>query len=320
MGWGQANISELKDRAVARADKSVRHILTSEGLHEQMNPRNMKVRECIACDDHPNPLPIALVLDTTGSMERVPERLLKHDLPNLLTCLERTGATKGYMPQVCFCGVADTGDFAPFQFGQFEADNRMDDWLQKISLGGGGGSERMHEAYHLPLYALARKTKCDIWKTGGKGYAMIAGDELCPDVLSRHAIEGVFGDRVPHDIKTKDLIAEVQEKFNLYFLCVATGFYGPQTIDVIFAGWKHLLGNRAIKLDRNATALPEIMTALIGINEGVFTAEEVPVDLRELGCDAAIVNATAAALGVNPGQSRGDTPDGNKRRRGPKPL
>jgi hypothetical protein len=169
MGSGLIDFTELRDLSVQREKKDVHEILAQRGMHEQMNPHSLTVRECVASDDHRNPLPILLALDTTGSMKRVPERLIKKDLLHLLTSLESTAATNGQTPQICFCGVADTRDSTPFQMGQFEADNRMDSWLQKINLGGGSGSEDMHEAYGLVLYALARKTKCDIWQRGKKG-------------------------------------------------------------------------------------------------------------------------------------------------------
>jgi hypothetical protein len=319
MGGGQVDFSELRGRTEERASRSVRQILTQHDIHELLNPRGIKHRECVGGDDHPNPLPIAIVIDGTGSMMRVPERLVKNDLLHLLTSLERTGATKNYTPQICFCAVADTSDTAPFQISQFEADNRMDDWLQKIFLGGGGGSEYMHEAYGLALYALARKTKCDIWKNGGKGYAIIAGDEMCPSMLKRNDIESVFGDKVPRDIPLEDLLTEVREKWHLYFFYVATGCYGAGSIETIYQSWQRLLGDRAIRLDADATALSEIATAVIGINEKVFTAKDVPIDLRELGCDERIVRATADALGVSPGQSGKAAPVSQKRR-GPKEL
>ena len=321
MGSGLVDFTELRDLSVQRTQRSVQEILTQRGMHEQMSPHGLTVRECVASDDHQNPLPILFALDTTGSMRLVPERLIKKDLLHLLTSLESTGATNGQTPQICFCGVADTSDSTPFQMGQFEADNRMDGWLQKINLGGGGGAEYMYEAYGLVLYALARKTKCDIWQRGKKGYAVITGDEMCPSSLSRQTIQKVFGDDVPHNLSLKELLAEAQEKWNLYFFYVATGSYQEENIERIYDFWKNLLGDHAVRLNQHATALPEILTAIIGINERVFSAEDVPVDLRELGCEEEIVLAAAKALGVDPQLPKNAAAQGaKKRRRGPKEL
>jgi hypothetical protein len=100
-----------------------------------------------------------------------------------------------------------------------------------------------------------------------------------------------------------------------------TGSYGEENIGPIYKFWKKLLGDQAVQLNQDATALPEILTAIIGINEGVFRAEDVPVDLRELGRDEEIVLAAARALGVDPQLPTGAPPqDAKKRRRVPTEL
>ena len=318
MGGGRVDFEELRERSVARASKPSHEVLSQRGLHEGMDPSKLKVRECLASDTSPKPLPIAFVLDTTGSMGHLPLRLAKEDLLRLLNRLTQTAAVGQSNPQICFAGVADTHDETPFQVGQFEADNRMDDWLTKIHIGGGSGSETMHEQYGLALYFLARKCKCEIWDRNGKGYAFIAGDEKCPSTLMSADIARVFGDRVNDDVKLADLLEEVGKKWNLFFLYAATEAYGPENVEPIWGFWKKLMGSNAIRLDKEATAVPEIVSALIGIGEGVFKADEVQRDLLQLGCDQKIVGAVATALGLEPEGATGDEKPAKKR--GPKAL
>lgn len=322
MGGGHVNFEELRSRVDARASATrPAEVLTQPRQHEKMRPQGMTPRECLASDDHLDPLPIAIVLDTSGSMGHVPANLAKRDLLRMLNLLTQMASTGTQTPQICYCGVADTADHAPFQPGQFEADNRMDDWLTRLFLGGGGGSESMHEAYGLALYFLARKTSCDIWKTGRKGFAFITGDEKCARIISKHVIRDVFGDEVEHDIDVRDLIIEVREKWHLFYLYVETGHYGRQYIEPIYQAWHELLGNDVIRVDSEATGLPEVVSALIGATRGVFKVEDVPQDLRQLGCEEPIVAAVAKALRVGPGDaSKNQAGAKTERRRGPVAL
>ena len=323
MGGGRVDFAELSSRVAARQTAThVEEVFTQRELHEKMQPHRMTHRECIASDDHLDPLPIAFVLDTTGSMNHVPQKLARQDLLRLLNRLTEMASTGKSTPQICYCGVADTQDETPFQVGQFETDNRMDGWLTKIHVGGGAGPERMHEAYNLALYFLARKTTCDVWKKGGRGIAFITGDEFCPATHSRNVVAKVFGDELVDDLSTADLLKEVRDKWNLFFLYVKTGSY-PGYEERIFQAWQTLLGPNAIRLDADATALPEVVSALVGITQGVYQAEDVPQDLRELGCDEQIVAATAKALNVGPGNTGKDEETANERRsqrRGPTKL
>lgn len=317
MGRGMPNIDELRDIGAARATAPAA-VFTSTTIHEQMVARGIVTRECLASDTSQNPLPIMYFLDTSGSMGHVPQQLATHDLPRTLIRFTEMGSVGSLDPQICFCGVADYSDRAPIQIGQFERDNRMDDWLTRMHLGGGAGSEHMHEAYPLALYAAAHKTTCDIWKNGKKGYVFITGDEMCPKTLSKYHVRQIFGDDVPQDISTEQLIEALNDRWNLFFLYVATNSYRENTVETIWKHWQKRLGKNAIRLDANATALPEITSALIGITEGHYKASEVPKNLVSIGCTADIVRAAALALNVPDTDSKQAAP--SPRKRGARPV
>src|SRR5690606_17085408 len=108
-------------------------------VHPKLDPHGVTVRESRDSADHPEALAIAVLFDVTGSMGNVP-RTLQTKLPDLLGLLLR----KGYVehPHILFGAIGDaTCDRAPLQIGQFEADNRMDDDLERILLEGGGGGQ-----------------------------------------------------------------------------------------------------------------------------------------------------------------------------------
>lgn len=290
------NTAELKERAEARKHLTQQQITQEAAAPDLMNPHGIKARECLACDTHPNPIPTMFVMDTSGSMKRIPYDLVKGGLPHLLERQSQMGSIGNGSSQICMCGNADLTDKHPFQFGQFEGDNRIDDWLTRIQIGGGGGSEIMHEAYTLGLYAASRKTKCACWKRRRKGHLFITGDELCNPILTVADVARIFGDTIKQDLSLEALLRETRKKWFVSFLYVHTGSYREQGETTIWPFWQNLLGNDAYRLDAKATGLPELVNAIIGINEGQFTAEQVPQDLLELGCEAEICKAVAASL------------------------
>ncbi len=321
MEKGMPDINELNQRAAARRSAPVQSFATAK-VRESMIPRGVVARQCYTSDTSLRPLPILLGLDTTVSMGHVPSDLATGDLARLLVRLTETGACGALDPQINFCGISDfSGGSDAFRFGQFERDNRMDTWLTGLcESGDGGGSDPMHEAYNLCMYAANAKVDAHIWKTGGKGYLFMAGDEMCPDVLPGCQIQRIFGDH-SGDLDTRRLLTELTAKWHVFFLYIATGFYerGGETgsTEKIWQHWQQRLGQNAIRLDAKGTALPEIISSLIGMTEGHFTATQVPQKLLELGCSAEIIAATARALNVQTG-STATQAHAEPRKRGPR--
>ncbi len=303
MGGGMPDFVELRGRAETRAHQAPSQIFERSGPDERMSARQIKARESLASDTNPHPLPIVVFLDTSGSMGHVPTELSRGGLIQFLNRITSLGAAGQQQPQICYSAVADYNDAAPFQFGQFEADNRMDEWLTRLHMGGGSGSERMHEAYPVALYALARKTECDIWKRGGKGHAFIIGDEMCPAMITRAQIKAIFGDDVPHDLSTTALLAEVQEKWNISFLYVQTAAYNESMVGPIGKSLEQTFGAENVyRLDKEALGTPEIMSALIAVKDGVLSPEVVPLDMRAIGVAENLIDAVATALKVPHGR------------------
>lgn len=305
MGYGSRDIDRMEERHTERATKQVEEVMrrVEEGMHEKMSPRyHDGVRESLSTDVHPNPLAVALCFDGTGSMGHVPRRFTKTDLHGFLKCMIKLAAAGSLDPQVLMAAVCDYDDSAPLQIGHFESsDELVDKWLTSIWLpGGGGGSESMHEAYDLFLYFLARKAACHSWQTGKKGYAFLVGDEMCNRSLATRQIRRVFGDEVEQDIPIADLIAEVRKKWHAFFLYVPNGAYGDAAIETIWQSWQEVLGENALRLDREGHAVIQMSSAIIGMTEGVFTAREAVLDMTELGeADEGICRVVAAGLGVD---------------------
>jgi hypothetical protein len=185
------------------------------GVHELMNPKG-KIRECcILPGEHPNPTPIAILMDVTRSRGGDARTIFKK-VPDVLKMIQEHNLLPD--PEVCFGAIGDaTVDKAPFQIGQFETDNRMDEdlgrlWLEK---GGGGTGE---ESYELAAYFMARRTSLEFEKEGSKGILFILGDEVFYPEVKREEVKSVLGVDIPENIPSEEIFTELQEKFDVFFI------------------------------------------------------------------------------------------------------
>ena len=154
-----------------RSTKSVDDVFVSNKLGKvdpALDPKGLKMRESRDSDAHPDSNAIMVMFDVTGSMGSIPAHFAsdKQALPALMALL----TSKGYIPdpQILFGAIGDANsDSTPFQIGQFESGNEMDDWLTKIFLEGNGGGQN-HESYELAYYAATRHTSIDCFEKRNK--------------------------------------------------------------------------------------------------------------------------------------------------------
>jgi len=323
MGGGSWNVGDYSARVGAKkaAGKDIfdysatAHRTGIYEVHDMLDPSKLNtagknVREAFDSDDHPNSLPIAVIFDVTGSMGGIP-RVLQQKLPQLHGMLQR----KGYVehPQLLFGAVGDAYcDAIPLQIGQFESDNRGDEQLENIVLEGGGGGGN-HESYELAMYYMARHTDLDsLNKRGTKGYLFIIGDERVYDGLSLSHVRRLIGDGLQESLTTVEIVAELKEKFEVYFVFAAQGSYRPE--DTLFDGgsssgygfggtrnnqvcyWRDLLGQNAIIL-QDADLVCETIALTLGLSEGAVDLTDGLLDLAEFGVsdkDVAVVGAALA--------------------------
>lgn len=322
MGGGAWNANTHSARSAAKAAKGIDQFdhdqtqrklpVDQQKVHDRLDPKlkagdasphaGQIMREVMISDEHPDPTAIVVMFDETGSMGQIP-RVLQQKLAALHGLLVR----KSYCndPQILFgaIGDANTGngyERAPLQVGQFESDNRMDEDLAAIFLEGNGGGQGM-ETYDLGLYFLARHTYLEPFeKHDKKGYAFFIGDERYYAKVLRKNVERLIGDTIEADIPIADIVSEVQERYNLFFVFAAQGMYDAKTVlgdvDGTSRGtWRALLKERAIELE-DADAVCELIGATIGLIEGGVTLDDALEDLKDVGADPAAIAATGKAL------------------------
>jgi hypothetical protein len=236
--------------------------------HEDLDPRRLNragqnVREARDNPDHPRSLPIVVGFDSTGSMGAVP-RVVQTKLATLFGLL----LDKGYAtdPQIAIATYGDAlCDQVPLQISQFEADNRIDDNLDKLYLeGGGGGNDG--ETSQLLLYYLAHHTRTDSWeKRGKKGYAFLIADEkqipIEPAEVARY-----IGDTQPLGrLSFQAIAADVARTWNVKVLLInnATAHYqGSQQF------YEDLFGPDNVTIVQDPDMIAETIAAIVGFAEG----------------------------------------------------
>lgn len=300
--------SQVSSGAVATKVHDLLDPLTRAG---DASPFAGKVmREVTISDEHPNPTPIAIVLDVTGSNYEA-AKAVHAKLPQLFGLLQR----KGYVedPQILIAATGDAySDKVPLQIGQFESDNRIDAMVEAMYLEGNGGGQRQ-ETYELAAYYLARHTHLEPWhKQGRKGYAIFIGDENFYPTLrknfdgsfygSNHTVESLTGDKLEADIDSKEIFEELKEQYEPFFLFQKQGAYPEASI---LPQWREVLAENAVTLEDPNTVC-EFIAGLLAMREGGLDIDEVADDLVDAGFDVnAIKNVGKTLALVGAGGSGG---------------
>ncbi len=264
-------------------------------VHASLDPKGLNkagiiVRESVDSIAHPNSRAIAVIFDVTGSMSTIP-RTFVAKLGGLMALLVK----KGYIqdPHVLFGAVGDaTCDSYPLQVGQFEAGNEIDSALTSIVLEGGGGGQRT-ESYELAMYFMAKKTEMDcLKKRGEKGFLFLLGDETPYPAVKRSEVQAFIGDILEADIPTETILAELREKFEVFWIIPAgTSYFNDEKV---LEPLRKLFGQNLLKLD-NADDVSELVASTIGVAEG-YDLHDVAAALKDIGADGGSIDRARAAL------------------------
>lgn len=227
MGGGSYNyVNAVHKMTTDYSLKSREEIFRQSHLCPEMDIRKKPVRESRDSEEHPESFPIIIALDETGSMGMVPEQLIKSAFPDIIKLIMEAGIKN---PQVCFCGFGDVQgcrEEAPVQIGEFESsDDLMEKWLQSIYLEGCGGGNNGEDPQMI-WYVAARHMKTDAFeKRGKKGVLITISDEPVHKHTPKYAITSYIGDGCAKDLITSDILAEVQEKWDVYHIHIEHGSY-----------------------------------------------------------------------------------------------
>ena len=241
--------------------KSTSAIYTAKTVKNDYDVKGIKIRESCDSADHPNSNAIIIGLDVTGSMSNVLQVVAEKCGLTVEEIINRKPISD---PQVMFCAVGDSaygghGDRHPLQATQFESDIRIATQLTDLYFERGGGGNGF-ESYPLVWYFAAKHTDIDCFnKRGKKGFIFTIGDDGVPDTIGKEEIERVFGEYPEKDIDVKELLAEVNRKYEVFHMIIKEGgSFEDSQIDE----WQRLLGERAIPVE-DYTMIPEIIVSIL---------------------------------------------------------
>jgi hypothetical protein len=266
MGGGRFDPKAYRAFTSSTVGKSTHDIYTARGIHANLNPHGVKVRESRDSTDNPNSTPLIVALDVTGSMGILADNIAREGLGILFTSiLDRKPIPD---PHVMFMGVGDANcDQAPLQVSQFEADKRIIEQLTQLFLEHGGGGNNF-ESYNLPWYFGAFHTVHDsLEKRGKRGYLFTVGDECAPEALTIEQIKRVCGDTIERELSTKDTLQLAQRLYDVYHVVIEEGNYASSALPKVLASWRELLGQKVIPLSDHRR-LAEVIVSAIEVAEG----------------------------------------------------
>ena len=308
-GWDAVTYDTTTRRSAFAYDADARRTAAASGgpltVHPTLDPMGLGVRESRDSAEHPRSHAIAIFLDGTGSNIQQ-ARIVHADVPELMGLLLRAGYVDD--PQILFGVIGDyhAGDDLPLQVGQFESDNRIEGQLGNAVLEGGGGGG-IEESYELALYAMARHTSFDCWeKRGEKGDLFLVGDELPYPTIARQAVAAVFGETLQADIPTAEIVAELQERFNVFVIVPGRSQHGHEPR--ILEGWARYVGQNVLRIEDASEIIPRIAAeigAAAGRDDGAVLS-----DLKAAGVDERALATISKDLARRPRRAVAATLDG----------
>lgn len=299
MGSGKWSPNTYQQRAVQRQSSGqdvFNYSRNASGVHPSLNPYGLEVRESRDSDEHPNSNAIIVGLDVSGSMGAV-VRAIHKDLPNLFKLL----LDREYVPhpQIMFSAFSNGGcDPVPVQVGQFESDNRMDENLENMILGGrlAGGCD-IRESAELILYLAARHTSIDCWeKRQKKGYIFLITDEMAYENIKANEINTIFASGLKGDIPLQNIVQEVSEQYHIFILIPTQTQSGknPQVREF----YRAYFNPQHVILLENSDDVSETIALILGLMERTISLEDGLHHLRQTGANDVTINGLSKSLAM----------------------
>jgi hypothetical protein len=264
MGYSKWSDDAYSHLSKSRVGKSADEIFSAKAS-DLMRPFGVKMRESRDSDTHPDSLSLAVFLDVTGSMGRIPEIMVKEKLGTLMNTLITHGILH---PQILFGAIGDhVSDSYPLQIGQFESGtDDLDKWLTEIFIEGGGGGQIM-ESYLLGWLFCARHTSIDCFeKRGQKGFLFTIGDEASWDNLDAKRLKDLMGYPEASTVSDRQLLEEAQRSYHVFHIHINEASYKDDPS--VLGYWRKTIGERLIVLN-DYNAIAETIASTVAMIHGV---------------------------------------------------
>ncbi len=231
------------------------------------------------------PMPVEVRFDTTGSMGRNIQ-VAFDVLPDLYDLLKEDVLAR-YDIQVAMGTFGDVVDNIVLMRSQFEMDEKIAEQLTYMFPESGGGD--IPEDPHYGLFAAAYLTAPYINRVGLRGYDFTISDAPMHDRLDEATLIRVFGDEVfekvsenghtidrNHLPSLEGMAKDLLTRTHAFFLQVGSSSF-------VTSQWSRIMGeNRVVVLPRTEL-IPQVISAVIGLTEGVLDLQSVNKFLESNG-------------------------------------
>lgn len=208
--------------------------------------------------------PVVYIFDDTGSMGNLP-KIIADKMPMI------AGQTvqNGYLTDVelSLAAVGDIQfDHAPVQIGDFTQMKLLDDWLKRLWIEHGGGSNDV-ESYEFMAYFYARY--CD-FSNAVTPICLFTADEGISQILYKSDLERIFGG-THETISTVDVFKELDRKFkgNVFLI---HKYYGHGDAKAL-SGWQQCLGDKRIIRLGTDQSIADLTLGLFALVAGTRTLD-----------------------------------------------
>jgi hypothetical protein len=266
--WSKDAYAHLKSTYATKSRGDIFHATASGRIAPELDPGALAFRESRDSTAHPNSLAMAVFLDVTGSMGRIPEQLIRHKLGALMDTLETHGVADA---QVMFSAIGDHySDRAPLQVGQFESGtDELNAGLASVYLEGGGGGTAQ-ESYLLAWLVAGRHTSIDCFeKRAQKGFLFTIGDEASWSKVEATKLKALLGYGQADDLTDRELLAQAQRMYHVFHIHANETHYRNHA--GVLNYWRDLLGQHLLILDDH-NAVAELIAATVATTLGADLA------------------------------------------------
>lgn len=275
------------DDATFKYSHDIKTGVAEAKVHPSLSPKGVKIRESRDSDAHPISVPIAVIMDTTGSMAEVPKTLQKELTKLMGHFLDDKASGKKYLGDgypAIMIGAVDDYDAMQysgrgegcFQIGQFESGIEIDDNLTNLWLTGAGGGT-YDEEYEMALYFMARHTVHDHFeKRGRKGYVFIIGDEHAYRTLTPRKVKDIIGDNLQAEMTIDEIIDEVKKQYHVFFIIPnMTSHYSDASLE---KWWVSKLGQQNVIKLEDPAKICECIVGAVAICEEYVGIDDLYAD------------------------------------------
>lgn len=233
------------------------------------------------------PMPVEVRFDTTGSMGTNVQTAFDV-LPDLYDLFKERVLAR-YDVQIAMGVFNDVCDQVVSCRSQFEMDQKIAEQLTyMIPLHGGGDAA---EDPHYGLFGAAYLTAPYINRIGLKGYDFTISDATMHDRLDERTLVRVYGDEVfekvaenGHQIDRHNL-PDVHEMVSDLLTRTHTFFLQVGAQEHVTKQWTRIMGEGRVLVLPRTELLPQVISAIIGLTEGVIDLQTIKDFLQNNGVD-----------------------------------